>query len=238
MERIKDGSGPRLLIADDHAIFAESLRMLLEKTYAVVGIVTDGRALVSEATRLKPDVMVVDVAMPLLNGLDAARRVREQAPNIKIVFLTMKDDPNLAAAALELGRVGFVLKNSAVRELQTAIDHVLRNESYLVAQVRAEDWVARKARARQFSKELTPRQRDVIQLFAEGYSIKQIADQLNLSPKTIEFHKRHIMQSFDLKSNAGLVLFALKHDLITIPSETLQSPKISFLKTDQATSSG
>jgi DNA-binding NarL/FixJ family response regulator len=223
MERIKDSSGARLLIADDHAIFAESLKILLEKTYAVVGIVTDGRALVSEATRLKPDVLVVDIAMPLLNGLDAARRVREQAPNIKIVFLTMKDDPNLAAAALELGRVGFVLKNSAVRELQTAIDHVLRNESYLVPRLRTEDWVARKARAQQFSKALTARQRDVIQLFAEGYSIKQIADQLNLSQKTIEFHKHHIMQSFDLKSNAGLVLFALKHDLITIPSETTQS---------------
>jgi DNA-binding NarL/FixJ family response regulator len=225
MERIKDRSGPRLLIADDHAIFAESLRVVLEKTYAVVGIVTDGRALVSEATRLKPDVLVVDVAMPLLNGLDAARRVREEVPNIKIVFLTMKDDPNLAAAALELGRVGFVLKNSAMRELRTAIDHVLRNESYLVPKLRAEDWVARKARAQQFSKALTPRQREVIQLFAEGYSIKQIADQLNLSQKTIEFHKHHIMQSFDLKSNAELVLFALKHDLITVPSETPLSPK-------------
>jgi DNA-binding NarL/FixJ family response regulator len=223
MERIKDRSGARLLIADDHAIFAESLRILLEKTYAVVGIVTDGRALVSEATRLKPDVLVVDIAMPLLNGLDAARRVREQAPNIKIVFLTMKDDPNLAAAALELGRVGFVLKNSAVRELQTAIDHVLRNESYLVPQLRAEDWVVRKARAQQFSKALTSRQRDVIQLFAEGFSIKQIAGQLNLSQKTIEFHKHHIMQSFDLKSNAELVLFALKRDLITIPPEPPQS---------------
>ena len=221
MEKIKDRSGPHLLIADDHAIFAESLRMLLEKTYAVVGIVTDGRALVSEATRLKPDVLVVDVAMPLLNGLDAARRAIEQAPNIKIVFLTMNHDPNLAAAALELGRVGFVLKNSAARELQTAIEHVLRNESYLTPQLRTEDWVARKARAQQFSKALTPRQRDVIQLFAEGYPIKQIADQLNLSPKTIEFHKHHIMQSFDLKSNAELVLFAVKHDLITIPSATL-----------------
>jgi DNA-binding NarL/FixJ family response regulator len=220
MERIKDRSGPRLLIADDHAIFAESLRMVLEKTYAVIGIVTDGRALVSEATRLKPDVLVVDVAMPLLNGLDAARRVREEFPNIKIVFLTMKDDPNLAAAALELGRIGFVLKNSAMRELQTAIDHVLRNESYLVPKLRAEDWVARKARAQQFSKALTPRQRDVIQLFGEGYPMKQIASHLNLSEKTIEFHKRHIMQSFNLKSNADLVLFALKHDLVTIPSET------------------
>jgi DNA-binding NarL/FixJ family response regulator len=221
MERIKARSGTHLLIADDHAIFAESLRLLLEKTYVVVGIVTDGRALVSEATRLKPDVLVVDIGMPLLNGLDAARRVREQAPNIKIVFLTMKDDPNLAAAALELGRVGFVLKNSAARELQTAIDHVLRNESYLTPQLRAEDWVTRKARAQQFSKALTSRQRDVIQLFAEGYPMKQIADQLNLSPKTIEFHKHHIMQSFNLKSNAELVLFALKHGLITIPSLTV-----------------
>ena len=225
MERIKDRSGPRLLIADDHAIFAESLQMVLEKTYAVVGIVTDGRALVSEATRLKPDVLVVDVAMPLLNGLDAARRVREEFPNIKIVFLTMKDDPNLAAAALELGRIGFVLKNSAMRELQTAIDHVLRNESYLVPKLRAEDWVARKARAQQFSKALTPRQREVTQLFAEGYPMKQIASHLNLSEKTIEFHKHHIMQSFNLKSNAELVLFALKHDLITISSETPLSPK-------------
>ena len=224
MERIKGRSGPRLLIADDHAIFAESLRMLLEKTYAVVGIVTDGRALVSEAIRLKPDVLVVDVAMPLLNGLDAARRVREQVPTIKIVFLTMNDDPNLAAAALELGRVGFVLKASAARELQTAIEHVLRNESYLVPKLRAEDWVARKARAEQFSKALTSRQRDVIQLFAEGYPIKQIADQLNLSPKTIEFHKHHIMQSFNLKSNAELVLFALKNDLITSRSETPLPP--------------
>jgi DNA-binding NarL/FixJ family response regulator len=225
MERIRDTSGTRLLIADDHAIFAESLRLLLEKSYAVVGIVTDGRALVSEAARLKPDVVVVDIGMPLLNGLDAARRVREHAPKIKIVFLTMKDDPNLAAAALELGSVGFVLKSSAARELRTAIDHVLRNESYLVPQLRAEDWVARKARAQQFSKALTSRQRDVIQLFAEGYPIKQIADQLNLSQKTIEFHKHHIMQSFNLKSNAELVLFALKHDLITMPSITPQSPK-------------
>src|ERR1700760_565926 len=220
MERIKDRSDPRLLIADDHAIFAESLRMVLEKTYAVVGIVADGRALMSEATRLKPDVVVVDFAMPLLNGLDAAQRVREQAPNIKIVFLTMMDDPNLAAAAMELGRVGFVLKSSAAQELLTAIDHVLHNESYLVSQLRAEDWVARNARARQFFKALTRRQREVVQLFAEGFPMKQIAGHLNLSEKTVEFHKHHIMQLFNLTSNAELVLFAVKHDLIAIHSET------------------
>src|SRR5271154_3709509 len=146
MERIRDTSGTRLLIADDHAIFAESLRLLLEKSYAVVGIVTDGRALVLEAARLKPDVVVVDVAMPLLNGLDAARRIREQAPNIKLVFLTMKDDPNLAAAALELRKVGFVLKHSAAQELLTAIEHVLRNESYVTPRLRADDWALRRAR--------------------------------------------------------------------------------------------
>jgi DNA-binding NarL/FixJ family response regulator len=225
MGSMADGSRPHLLIADDHAIMAEALRSLLEKTYVVMGIVADGRALVSEATRLKPDVMVVDIGMPILNGLDAALRVREQLPNIKIVFLTMKDDPNLAAAVMELGRVGFVLKHSAARELLTAIEHVLRNEPYLTPQLRAEDWVARKARVQQFSKTLTGRQREVVQLFAEGNSNKQIAGHLNVSAKTIEFHKYHIMRAFNLKSNADLVLFALKQRLISMPPEAPQLHK-------------
>jgi DNA-binding NarL/FixJ family response regulator len=134
----------------------------------------------------------------------------------------MKDDPNLAAAALELRRVGFVLKHSAARELLTAIELVLRNESYVTPRLRAEDWVERQTRVQQFSKELTERQRDVVQLFAEGCSIKQIAGHLNLSEKTVEFHKHHIMQSFNLKSNADLVLFALQQGLISIPCETAQ----------------
>jgi|SRR5271170_973591 len=225
VERTQNRSRPHLLIADDHAIFAEALRGLLEKTYFVVGIVADGRALVSEATRLKPDVVVVDVGMPLLNGLDAARRIREQAPNIKLVFLTMKDDPNLAAAALELRKVGFVLKHSAAQELLTAIEHVLRNESYVTPRLRADDWALRRSRAQQFSKALTERQRDVVQLFAEGCSIKQIAGHLNLSEKTVEFHKHHIMQSFNLKSNADLVLFALQQGLVSIPAEADQFHK-------------
>jgi len=220
----EDRSRPHILIADDHAILAEALRVLLEKTYAVVGVVANGRALVSEATRLKPDVMVVDIAMPLLNGLDAARRVRELVPNIKIVFLTMKDDPNLAAAALELGGVGFVLKLSAAQELLTAIDCVLRNEPYLTPRLRSEDWVAHQARVRQFSKALTARQRDIVQLFAEGNSNNKIAGHLNVSEKTVEFHKYHVMQSFCLKSNADLVLFALKQGLISMPAEILQFP--------------
>ena len=121
---------------------------------------------------------------------------------------------------MELGGVGFVLKHSAAKELLTAIEHVLRNEPYLTPQLRAEDWVARKARVQQYSKTLTGRQRDVVQLFAEGRSIKQIAGHLNVSEKTIQFHKYHIMRSFNLKSNADLVLFALKKGLISMPPET------------------
>jgi DNA-binding NarL/FixJ family response regulator len=207
-------TGPRFLIADDHAIFAEALRVYLEKIYTILGVVLDGHALVVEAMRLQPDVVVVDVGMPVLNGLDAARKIKEQAPNIKIIFLTMQDDPNVAAAALELGPIAYVLKHSSGTELLKAIDHVLHGQSYLTPQLRTDDWVATKARARQLSKEMTPRQREIVQLVAEGWSQKQIAGLLNLSEKTVEFHKHHIMEAFNLRSNAALVLFALKQGLI------------------------
>jgi len=209
-------TAPRLLIADDHAIFGEVLRIYLEKTYTVIGVVLDGRALVAEAMRLQPDLIVVDVGMPLLNGIDAARRIKEQVPNNKFVFLTMQDDPNLAAAALELGPIAFVLKHSTGTELLKAIDHVLHRKSYLTPKLRADDWVATRARARQFSTELTPRQREIVQMFAEGRPIKQIAGLLNLSEKTVEFHKHHIMGAFNLRSNADLVLFAVKQGLVSI----------------------
>ena len=172
--------------------------------------------MVAEAMRLRPDLIVVDVGMPLLNGLDAARTIKPQAPNIKFVFLTMRDDPNLAAATLELGPVGFVLKHSAGEELHKAIDYILHGKPYLTPKLRAEDWVATKARARQFSKEMTPRQREIVQLHAEGRSIKEIAGVLDISEKTVEFHKRHIQESFNLGSNAALVLFAVKQGLISV----------------------
>jgi DNA-binding NarL/FixJ family response regulator len=209
-------TGPRFLIADDHALFAEALRVFLEKTYPVLGIVHDGRAMVAEAIRVRPDVIVVDVGMPLLNGLDAARTIKSQAPNTKFVFLTMHDDPNLAAAALELGPIGFVLKHSAGRELLSAVEHVVHGKPYLTPKLRAEDWFATKARARQFSKQLTPRQTEILQLFAEGRSMKEIAGILNLSEKTVQFHKHNIQESFNLHNNADLVLFALKKGLISL----------------------
>jgi len=217
MERIPTrGASPRFLIADDHAIFAEALRGYLEKTYAIVGVVLDGRALIQQAMQLRPDVIIVDISMPFLNGLEAARRIKLEAPNIKFIFLTMQDDPNLAAAALELGAIGFVLKHSAGKELLQAIDHVLHGKPYLTPKLRAEDWVATKARARQFSKELTQRQKEIVQMHAEGRSVKQIADVLGISEKTVEFHKHNIQQSFNLRSSADIVLFALKQGLISV----------------------
>jgi len=215
MEKLIGGkSHPRLLLADDHAIFSDALRLYLDKDFDIVGVVSDGRTLVDEAIRIKPDVIIADVGMPLLNGLDAARRIKELAPKIKFIFLTMQDDANLAAAALELGPVAFVLKHSAGPELREAINEVMRGHSYLTPKLRAADWVEAKARARQFSKDMTPRQRDIVQLFGEGRPMKEIAGFLHLSEKTVEFHKHHIMVAFNLKNNADLILFALGQGLI------------------------
>jgi DNA-binding NarL/FixJ family response regulator len=216
----------RILIADDHVMFAEALCAYLEKAFDIIGLVADGRAMLEESIRLKPDVIVSDISMPFLNGLDGARRVREQTPNVKFIFLTMLDDLNLAAAALELGSVAFVLKRSGGLELLKAIEQILHGRSYLSPSLKVGDWAAAKARARQFSRELTKRQRDIVQLFAEGRPMKEIAGILNLSEKTVEFHKHHIMETFDIKTNAALVLFALKHGLIAV---TTEPPTVSTL---------
>lgn len=207
------------MIADDHTVFLDALKSLLEKKYVVAGTATDGRSLVIEALRLKPDVIIVDIGMPLLNGLDAARRIRESLPDVCLVFLTMHEDPNLAAVALELGRVGFVLKHSASSELLVAIDQVWQNRSYVSQKLRSDDWVERRKRVRQFSKPLTTRQCDIVQMLAEGNGMKEIASQLNLSIKTIEFHKHEIMAQFNLRSNADIVLFAVREGIISIGNQ-------------------
>ena len=205
----------RVLIADDHSIVAEGICSLLEKTYDVIGVVHDGRQLLAEASRLKPDVIVLDIGMPLLNGLDAGQRLRASLPAVKLVFITMKDDANLAAAALDLGAVGYVLKHAGASELMKAVSEVLQDRSYVTEKLRAENWAVREARARQFSKDLTPRQQEVLQLLAEGRSMKEIADILKVSEKTVMFHKYHVMKVFNLKNNAELVLFALNRHLIS-----------------------
>jgi DNA-binding NarL/FixJ family response regulator len=215
MQKAEPRTRVRVLLADDHSIVAEGLRSLLQREYDVIGIVRDGRQLLIEAPKLKPEVIVLDIGMPVLNGLDAAEQLKSILPDVKLVFLTMKDDANLAAAALNLGAVGYVLKHAAASELLKAVSEVLQGRAYVTAKLRAENWEVRAARARQFSKELSPRQQEVLQLLAEGRPMKEVASILKLSEKTIMFHKYHIMHSFNLKNNAELVLFALKHHLIS-----------------------
>jgi DNA-binding NarL/FixJ family response regulator len=213
--RILSPIRPRVLIADDHSVVAEGLRSLLQKNCDVIGVVSNGRELLEKAPQLKPDLFVLDITMPLLNGLDAAERLKSSLPNAKFVFLTMSDDPNLAAAALNLGAVGYVLKQAAASELMKAISEVVQGRSYVTPKLRPENWAVQKARARQLSKDLTPRQQEVLQLLAEGRPMKEIADILKVSEKTVMFHKYHIMHSFNLKNNTDLVLFAVKHHLIS-----------------------
>jgi DNA-binding NarL/FixJ family response regulator len=206
----------RILLADDHTMMNEGLRSLLvENNQDVVGVVGDGRALLAAAPALNPDVVIVDISMPLMNGLDAAIKLRQLLPQVRIVFLTMKDDPNLAAAVLGLGPVGYVLKHSAASELLTAIAEVMHGRPYVTPRLKPENWAVREARAQQFAKELTPRQREVLQLLAEGRPMKEVGGILNVSEKTVMFHKYHIMRSFNLKNNADLVLLALKQGLIS-----------------------
>ena len=213
-ETHKSSSRTRILLADDHAMVVEGLRALLQNTYEIVGVAADGRAMLEVACKLHPDVIVVDVSMPSLNGLDAAERLKTLLPDVKLVFLTMQDNSNLAAAALRLGAVGYVLKHSAASELMTAISAVLEGKSYVTPKLRPENWAVREARAQQYSKELTPRQREVLQLLAEGRGMKEIAAILEVSNRTIMYHKYHIMQEFNLKNNADIVLFAIKQHLI------------------------
>jgi DNA-binding NarL/FixJ family response regulator len=211
---IRSRQSASILIADDHSMFAEALRRVLEDEYTVLGIVEDGRKLVEEALRLKPEFIVADIGMPLLNGFDAVKQIWERLPKTRVVFLTMQEDPRLAASAVKLGAVGFVLKHSAASELLAAISEVLRGKAYVTARLRPRDWADRDELAQQLSKELTPRQREVLQLLAEGHTMAEVGLILEMSPKTVMFHKYRIMRTFNLKNNADLLRLAIKSNLI------------------------
>lgn len=204
-----------ILIADDHSMLAEALRRVLEDKYTVLGIVADGRTLVEQVATLKPRVVVVDIGMPLLNGFDAVKQIWQSQPDTRVVFLTMQEDPRLAASALKLGKVGFVLKHSAASELLTAISDVLQGKSYVTPRLRPRDWADRDELAQQLTKELTPRQREVLQLLAEGHTMPEVALILKMSRKTVMFHKYRIMSTFNLKNNADLLRLAMKSNLIS-----------------------
>jgi len=207
---------PRVLLADDHTMLLEAFRRLLEGKCDVVGIVSDGRALLKEGPALKPDVLVVDIGMPLLNGLEAGRQLKETLPAVKLVFLTMNEDPDLAAQAMRSGASAYLLKSSAASELFRAIQDVLKGKTYVTPKIARgmEQAFIRNPRGRRHERSLTSRQREVIQLLAEGKSMKEAADCLNVTPRTVAFHKYRIMEELGLKTSADLVQFAIRNRIV------------------------
>ena len=208
----------RVLLADDHRLLVEAFEKLLQPDFEVVGTVSDGRALLTAARELKPDVIVLDISMPLLNGMVAAERLKKMMPEVKLVFLTVNEDAGFASEAMRIGASGYLLKSSAASELFHAIEVALEGRTYVTPLI-MQDMVTSLANGRQpneASAKLTTRQREVLQLLAEGHTMKEVATILGLSPRTIAFHKYRIMEKLNLKTNANLFQFAIKHGIIPL----------------------
>jgi DNA-binding NarL/FixJ family response regulator len=209
----------RVLLADDHRIFLEGLKSLLEPEFDLVGTVEDGRALVKEAERLRPDVIVADISMPLLNGIEAVRQIKKSGHRIKVVFLTMHLDVSFAAFAFEVGASGYVIKHSASRELITAINEAMRGKTYITPVIAGELMQAYKkghSGKVENHKRLTDRQIEILKLLSEGHSAKEIGNILHISPRTVETHKYKMMQELDHKTTADLIKYAIKQGIAFI----------------------
>jgi len=206
----------RLVIADDHILLAEACTRLLEPEFEVVAVVNNGRALLEAGARLRPEVAIVDIAMPEINGLDAGQQLKALLPSIKLVFLTMNLDPQVAAEAFRRGASAYVVKHSAAAELVTATREALKGKSYLSPLI-TEDTVRfllRSGKSYEGERRITARQREVLQLLAEGMSMKQIASTLNLKPGTVAFHKYRVMENLGLRTNTELLQYAIKHHIV------------------------
>jgi DNA-binding NarL/FixJ family response regulator len=206
---------PRILIADD-ALVAEAFKDLIEPDYQVIKVVPDGKNLLSTAVEMKPDVVLMDMEMSLLNVFDAGRELKKLLPKTKIILLAVNDDPDVASKALCQWSSGYLLKRSAGVELKRAIGEVLRGHSYVtpsIAQKLIDEFLRTPRQSR--TKELTTRQRQVLQLLAEGHSMKEAAEILHVAVRTIAFHKYRIMEDFGLKTNSDLVRFAMREHLIS-----------------------
>jgi DNA-binding NarL/FixJ family response regulator len=207
---------PKILLADDHVLIAQALEHLLKGEFDVVGTVSDGRALLKAAGELEPDVVVVDIGMPLLNGLDAGEQLKALHPHIKVIFLTQNREPRFAVEAFRRKASAYLLKDSAASELTTAIREALRGKSYVSPAIAK--GMLDEASGRQVGqttlREPSAREREVLQLLAEGKSMKEVAALLDISPRTVEFHKYRIMELLGVKTNAELVQQAIKLGLI------------------------
>jgi DNA-binding NarL/FixJ family response regulator len=210
---------PRVLLADDHLLVAEALKSLLSPEFELVGMVGDGHALLEAAGTLRPDVIVADVTMPQLNGIDALIQLRQRGDPVPVVFLTMHRNATFARRALDAGASGFVLKHSASVELIAALRAALEGKTYLTPQLAGEVLEAMKQgkeRSADPIASITPRQREVLQLLAEGRSAKEIAAVLSISARTVEFHKYQMMETLGLRTNAELIHFAIKQGLVEL----------------------
>jgi DNA-binding NarL/FixJ family response regulator len=204
----------RVLIADDHKLLADACISLLEPEFKVVGVVTDGRSLVSSAMALKPDVIILDITMPHLNGLDAGEQIKRKMPKVKLVYLTMNLAPDIAAEAFRRGASGYVLKQSAGEELLSALRTVMLGNSHLSPIIARETVLLGNTRESHLeAKQITERQCEILQLLAEGMSMKEVANVLKVKPATIAFHKYRMMEILDIKTNAELLEYAIKRQM-------------------------
>jgi DNA-binding NarL/FixJ family response regulator len=208
---------PRILLGDDHGLIIEGLRSLLMKEFDVVGAASNGKELVSETERLKPDAVLVDVSMPILNGMEAARQIKTARPGTKLLFVTQKADREYVQAAFRIGASGYILKESAVGELIPALREVLSGNYYIAPSLRRSiaESISQPQRNPDhlFGVALTTRQREVLQLVAEGKSNKEIAALLNVSIKTVDYHKARIMDELGLRTTAELTRYAIEHGI-------------------------
>jgi len=210
---------PRLLLADDHTLVLEGLRKLLEPHFDLIETVEDGRTLLRRAPQFNPDAILLDISMPLLNGIDAARQLRKALPQTKIIFLTMHADPAYVTEAFRAGASGYLLKRSAASELVNAVNEVLRGRVYvtpLVARDMLRSVLWTPAGPSAAPGDLSSRQREILQLVAEGHTSKEIAGLLNVSVKTVEYHKARLMQRLGLRTTADLTRYAIQHGLVSL----------------------
>jgi DNA-binding NarL/FixJ family response regulator len=206
---------PRIVLADDHTLILDALKNLIEPEFEVVGTFNDGQALVEGVPELNPNVVVLDIGMPTMNGLNAGQRLKQMMPMVKLVYLTMNHDPDVAGEAFRLGASGFVLKNSAATELLQAIRKVVRGGYYVTPLMTKgmDGSVVQYFKQRKAKYPLTLRQKEVLQLLAEGRSMKEVAFVLNVSPRTVAFHKYTMMEHLQIRSNAELIEYALRSSL-------------------------
>ena len=206
----------RILLADDHNMVIEAMKNLLEPEFEVIGTVSDGRALVAKAIELNPDVIVMDISMPLLNGLEAGRQLKTALPKVKFIYLTMNQDQDIIAEAFKIGAIGFLVKQCAYSELRNAIRQSLMGRSYVTPLV-VRDTVSSSFQTPLRGEnpiQLTPRQREVLQLLAEGRSMKEVAFELDVTTRTVAFHKYRMMEDLKLKTSAELIQYAVRRHIV------------------------